>query len=124
MIILEDIRESLAGNMGSPYNTNPSLISFSTIKSGSVIVGGVMSVQSGSSASSILSSAANSIVASGSYSCFALTSATFTGNGFNPSSSSSSQVNLPLVLGLSIPLGIVFIIVVVVVIIKVRARTN
>jgi hypothetical protein len=36
MIVLEEIRKSVAGVLGAPFNTNPNLINFVTIKSGSV----------------------------------------------------------------------------------------
>jgi len=123
MIILEEIRQSLAGLMGAPYNTNPNLISFSSLTSGSVIVGGKMSTTSGSDPTAVLSSASSNIVGNG-FSGFQVQSTAFVANGFNPSSSSSSSVNLPLILGLSIPLGVIFIIVVAVIIVKIKAKNN
>jgi hypothetical protein len=122
MIILEEIRATLAGLMGAPYNTNPNLISFSSILSGSVIVGGLMDT-TGSNPATSLTTATNKLGASPGFGSFDMTNSNFVANGFNPETE-PTKINLPLVLGLSIPLGILLVVVVVIVIVKVRARNN
>ncbi len=104
--------------MGPPYNTNPSLISFGSIQSGSVVVGGTMSVNGGSDPNQVLNAASSAMSSSGGFSGFSLTSGSFVGNGFSTPTTSSS--NLGLILGIAVPLGLALIIVVVVIIIKTR----
>jgi len=107
--------------MGPPYNTDPSLISFSNIQSGSVVVGGTMSVNDGSDPNQVLSQASNTMSSSGGFSGFSLTSSSFIGNGFSTSTSSTN--NLGLILGIAIPLGLVLIIIIAVIVVKTRAKS-
>lgn len=83
MIILEEIRATLAGLMGAPYSTNPNLISFSSILSGSVIVGGLMDT-TGSDPAASLTTATNKLGASPGFGSFDMTNSNFVANGFNP----------------------------------------
>lgn len=106
--------------MGSPYNTDSSMISFTSIATGSVIVGGVINIQS-SNPQSYLDKATTQIKASGGYNGFSLVSSAFVGVGFT---AATSNVNLPLILGISIPLSVIFIIVIVVVVVKVVKKNN
>lgn len=110
----------MAINLGSPYNTNPSLISFDNVRSGSVIVAGYCDTN-GASASQVYNKAAN--IGSGSYAGFTPYDVTYVANGFNPSTASSS-VNLPLILGITIPVVILFVVVGVIVFVKLRAKGN
>lgn len=105
--------------MGPPYNTNPSLISFGNIKSGSVVVDGTMSVNGGSDPNQILTQASNSMSSSGGFSGFSLASGSFVANGFTAVPSSSN--NLGLILGIAIPIGLAIIIIIIVIIIRTRA---
>jgi hypothetical protein len=117
---------SLAGLLGDPYSTNPSLISFKTLDSGSVAVSGVISCTSSSAAPSVYKTATSKIGVSGGFSGFSLVGVTYTANNIdtNSDSSSSSSVNLPLILGISIPAGVVLIIVIIVLIVKLSKPTN
>lgn len=107
--------------MGTPYNTNPSLISFNSITSGSVTVSGYVDTSTTTPSSAYTQM--GSVQPSGGYSGFAMVSSTYVANGFNPSTSSSS-VNLPLVLGITIPVVILFIVVGVVIFVKLRHKGN
>jgi hypothetical protein len=120
MVVLEEIRASMAVNLGSPYNTNPSLISFTNIRSGSVIVGGQCDT-TGTVATDAYNKVGN--IGAGSYSGFTPQDVTYVANGFNPSTASSS-VNLPLILGITIPVVILFIVVGAIVFVKLRAKGN
>lgn len=121
MAVIEDVRLAIAGQLGTTFVSNPSLISFKTVKSGSVSVSGYFDTSSSSSANSVAASATN-IQNNGGYVGFSLLSSTYVSNGFT--SSSSSSVNLPLVLGIAIPVGILFIVVAVVIIVKLKKRAN
>jgi hypothetical protein len=120
MIVLEEVRASIAGLLGAPYNTNPDLISFGSILSGSVKIGG--NVDTSQSTPTSTYSSMNNIQPSGGYSGFSMYSSSFVANGFTPGSSSS--VNIPLILGIAIPVGVLFIIVAVVIIVKLKKRAN
>lgn len=122
-LILGEIRLSLAVIMGSPYNSNSYLISFTTLTTESVIVGGILNIPS-SNPKELLNTVSNNVQASAGYGGFSLGSTTFVDNGFSGSGSSSSEINLPLILGIDIPLTVIFIIVVVVVIVKVSKKNN
>lgn len=121
MAAIEDIRLSIAGQLGTAFVSNPGLISFKTVKSGSVSVSGYIDTSSSSSANTVATSTSN-IQNGGGYVGFSLLSSTYVANGFTASSSSS--VNLPLVLGIAIPVGILFIVVSVVIIVKLKKRAN
>ena len=108
----------MAAVLGEPYKSNPSLISFSTITSGSVQTSG--QIDSNGNGQTVLANTAS--LSSTNFAGFSTTSTAFVANGFNPSSSSS--VNIPLVVGISVPVGIILIIVMVVVIVKIKGRTN
>ena len=108
--------------MGSPYNTNPDSITFKTIASGSVVVGGNIGVPSGSSGSSALSSAQNINTQNTAVGPFGLVGATYTASGFT--TEATSAVNIALILGITIPLVVIFIVVVVVIVIKVKNNKN
>jgi uncharacterized membrane protein len=110
----------MAVNLGSPYNTNPSLISFTAIRSGSVIVGGSFDT-TGASPTDVYSQAGK--IGSGSYAGFSPYDVTYVANGFNPSTAASS-VNLPLILGITIPVVILFVVVGAIVFVKLRAKGN
>lgn len=43
IVIMQEIRLSLGGTLGEPYSTNPDLISFTSVESGSVITNGIVS---------------------------------------------------------------------------------
>ena len=122
MAVIEDVRLAIAGQLGTTFVSDPSLISFKSVKSGSVSVSGYFDTSSSSSPSTVASSASN-IQNNGGYVGFSLLSSTYVSNGFT-SSSSSSAVNLPLVLGIAIPVGILVIVVAVVIIVKLRKRAN
>jgi hypothetical protein len=121
MVVVEEIRASIAGNLGTPYNTNPSLISFASVLSGSIQVGG--NIDTSQSTPSATYTAMSSIQPSGGYSGFSMHSSSYVANGFNPSTSPSS-VNLPLVLGITIPVVILFVVVGVIIIVKLRHKGN
>ena len=122
--IIEEIRQTLAGQLGSPYNTNPDSISFGTLASGSVIVSGNISVSNSSQGSNLMNSINNKIGSSSTFAGpFALTSSSYTASGF-ASTATSSAINMPLILGISIPVGVLFVVVAVIVIVKVRHRNN
>lgn len=123
-LILEEIRRSLAGRLGSPYNTNPDSISFGSIASGSVVVTGQVDVPPSSNPNQVLNTA-NTIVASNTaIGEFSMVGSTYVANGFTSTSSTSSSVNLPLILGIAIPVAVIFIVVVVVIVIKVGRGKN
>ena len=82
---IEEIRASLAGRLGEPYASNPNLITFTTIVKGSVITGGQIGVDPSLSGNTVLSTA-NSITPSGGWGTFKLASASYSANGFTPSS--------------------------------------
>jgi hypothetical protein len=84
MIVLEEVRASIAGLLGAPYNTNPDLISFGSILSGSVKVGGNVDTSSSTPTSTYASM--SNIQPSGGYSGFSMYSSSFVANGFTPSS--------------------------------------
>lgn len=123
-LILEEIRGSLAGRLGSPYNTNPDSISFGTIASGSVTVTGQIDASS-SNANQVLNTA-NTITASNTaIGSFQMVSSTYTASGFTtPTTTTSSSVNLPLILGIAIPVAVIFLVVVVVIIVKIGRGKN
>lgn len=110
----------MAVNLGSPYDTNPSLISFDTIRSGSVIVSGSCDT-TGATPTNVYNNAGK--IGSGSYAGFTPYDVTYVANGFNPSTS-SSNVNLPLILGITIPVVILFVVVGAIVFVKLRAKGN
>jgi hypothetical protein len=107
--------------LGAPFNSNPNLISFSTIQSGSVILNGKIDSSKSPDADSAYSKV-GSITPSGGYVGFSLVSSSYVANGFTPSSSSS--VNMPLVLGIAIPVGVLIIVVTIVIIVKMKAKAN
>jgi len=43
MVIMEEIRLNIGGVLGAPYSTNPELISFTSVVSGSVVTNGKVS---------------------------------------------------------------------------------
>lgn len=108
--------------LGAPFNSNPNLISFSTIQSGSVILNGKIDSSKSPDANSAYGKV-GSITPSGGYVGFSLVSSSYVANGFTPSSSSSS-VNMPLVLGIAIPVGVLIIVVTIVIIVKMKAKAN
>jgi hypothetical protein len=122
MIVIEEIRQSIAGNLGSPYNTDPSLISFSSVTSGSIVVGGTCDTSKSTSPSTAYQ-AISAVQPSGGYPGFTLFSTSYVANGFNPTTAASS-VNLPLILGITIPVVILFIVVGAIVFVKLRAKGN
>jgi hypothetical protein len=107
--------------LGAPFNSNPNLISFATIQSGSVILNGKIDSSQSPDANSAYGKV-GSITPSGGYVGFSLVSSSYVANGFTPSSSSS--VNLPLVMGIAIPVGVLVIVVTIVIIVKMRAKAN
>lgn len=107
--------------LGAPFNSNPNLISFSTIQSGSVILNGKIDSSKSPDANSAYGKV-GSITPSGGYVGFSLVSSSYVANGFTPSSSSS--VNMPLVLGIAIPVGVLIIVVTIVIIVKMKAKAN
>lgn len=121
MVVIEEIRASVAGNLGTPFNTNPGLLSFSSITSGSVKISG--NADTSQSSPSTTYTAMGSIQPSGGYVGFSLISSSYVANGFNPSNS-ASNVNLPLVLGITIPVVILFVVVGVVIFVKLRHKGN
>jgi hypothetical protein len=82
MVVIEEIRASIAGNLGTPYNTNPSLISFSAVTSGSIKVGGSLDTSQSTSPSAAYDAMSN--VQPSSYSGFSMYSKSFVANGFSP----------------------------------------
>jgi len=109
----------MAGTLGEPFRSNPALISFTNITSGSVQTSG--QIDSNGNGPSTLNNANG--LAGINIAGFGVTSSAFVANGFNPSSSTSS-VNLPLILGISIPVAVILIVVITIVIIKLRAKPN
>lgn len=123
-LIIEEIRRSLGGRLGAPYNTNPDSISFGTIASGSVIVTGDISVDPSSDPNQVLNTAQTITSSNTAIGSFQMVGSTYTASGFTATTSSSSSVNLPLILGVAIPVSIIFVVVVVVIVIKVGRGKN
>ena len=121
MIVMEEIREVIAGQLGAPFNTNPSLISFSMVQSGSVKVGGNVDTSQSSSSSAAFAKV-STVQPSGGYPGFQMVSSSYVANGFT--ADSTTTVNMPLILGIAIPVGLLFIIVSVVVIVRLKKRAN
>lgn len=57
MLIIEEIRLSIAGRLGSEYTSNPNKIIFDLVSKGSVLVAGRISVETGQTISSVYSAA-------------------------------------------------------------------
>ena len=124
-MIIEEIRRSLAGRLGSPFNTNPDSISFGSVATGSVIVTGSASVDPASDPNQVLNTAQTITASNTAIGGFSMVSSTYVANGFSSSSSTaSSGVNLPLILGIAIPVSIIFVVVVAIVIVKVVRGKN
>jgi len=120
--LLEEIKYTIANRLGSPYSTNPDLISFKSVASGSVILAGDIGVTSGGNANSVLGSAQGINSGTTAIGQFQMVGSSYVASGFTESSSSS--INLPLVLGITIPVAAIFIVVVIVIIVKVRNNKN
>ena len=85
MAVIEDVRLAIAGQLGTTFVNDPSLISFKTVKSGSVSVSGYIDTSASSSANSVASSTSN-IQNNGGYVGFSLLSSTYVANGFTTTS--------------------------------------
>ena len=117
--ILQEFKEMLAGLMGEPYISNPDLIVFNSVASGSVVVAGNMGID-GSDPTSVLNDASN--INSGQLGSYTLIGSSYSASGFTATETTSP--NLPLILGISIPVAVIFIVVVVIIIVKVRKPGN
>ena len=120
--LIQEVKYTLANLLGAPYSTNPDLISFKTVASGSVALGGNIGVASGGNGNTVLNNAKNINSQSTAIGQFQMVGSSYSASGFTESSSSS--VNLPLVLGITIPVAVIFIVVVTVIIVKVRKSKN
>jgi hypothetical protein len=81
-LIIEEIRRSLAGRLGSPYNTNPDSIDFGSIASGSVIVTGSVSVPDGTDPNQVLNTASTITASNTAIGGFSMIDSTYVASGF------------------------------------------
>jgi hypothetical protein len=80
MLVIEEIRLSIAGKLGIDYTADPNKIIFDVVKSGSVQCNGRISVDSSQNSANVYTTA-SSITASSGWGQYSLVSSSYTTNG-------------------------------------------